>query len=113
MKKVVFCFLICLCAMLTNLYADSASVEQTATKSVYCEYCGHKFPNARLLLNSTCPRHPNGSNKGNHKLYEGSEKSKYTCKYCGKSFHSIQAMIGGSCSKHPSGSNKGNHSPAL
>ncbi|WP_217451034.1 hypothetical protein [Bacteroides sp. Marseille-P8574] len=50
----------------------------------YCEYCGHKFPNVRLLVSGSCPRHPDGSNKGRHKLYEGSEKTKYTCKYCGK-----------------------------
>lgn len=79
----------------------------------YCEYCGHKFPNVRLLTAGSCPRHPDGSKKGRHKLYEGSEKLKYTCKYCGKQFPSIQLMVGGTCPYHPKGSNKGNHAPAL
>lgn len=82
-------------------------------QTYYCEYCGHKFPNVRLLTADTCPRHPDGSNKGRHKLYEGTEKSKYTCKYCGKQFSSIQVMVGGTCVNHPKGSNKGYHAPAL
>ncbi|MGL5958267.1 MAG: hypothetical protein ACRCZY_09615 [Phocaeicola sp.] len=81
--------------------------------TIYCEYCGHKFPNVRMLAGASCSRHPNGSNKGNHKLYEGTEKSKYTCKFCGKTFSSILAMVGGNCPYHPNGCNKGNHSPAL
>lgn len=82
-------------------------------KNFYCEYCDHKFPNVRLLATATCPRYPDGSNKGYHKLYEGSEKAKYTCKYCGKQFPSIQVMVGGTCPYHPKGSNKGSHAPAL
>ena len=83
------------------------------TKNYYCEYCGHKFPSVRQLTAATCPRHPNGVNKGNHKLYEGSEKSEYTCKYCGKRFPSIMVMTAAPCINHPNGQNKGNHSPAL
>jgi len=79
----------------------------------YCEYCGHKFPDARLLAAGTCPRHPDGSNKGRHKLYEGSEKKMYTCKYCGKQFSTIMLMTSGTCPYHPKGSNKGGHAPAL
>ena len=82
-------------------------------KNYYCEYCGHKFSSVQSLVSGTCSRHPNGSNKGRHKLYEGTEKSKYTCKYCGKQFSSIMSMVGGTCPYHPNGSNKGNHSPAL
>lgn len=82
-------------------------------KNYYCEYCGHKFPDVRQLTSATCPRHPAGSNKGRHKLYEGSEKSEYTCKYCGKRFRTIMEMVGGTCVNHPDGSNKGSHSPAL
>lgn len=82
-------------------------------ETFYCEYCGHKFPNVRLLTSGSCPRHPDGSNKGRHKLYEGSEKTKYTCKYCGKQFPTIQVMVGGTCPYHPKGSNKGAHAPAL
>ena len=51
----------------------------------YCEYCGKKFPDVRTLTSATCPRHPDGSNKGHHKLYEGCEKQEYTCKYCARS----------------------------
>lgn len=82
-------------------------------KTYYCEYCGHKFPSVRLLVSATCPRHPDGSNKGRHKLYEGSEKSEYTCKYCGHKFPSIMLMTGGTCLYHPKGSHKGGHTPAL
>lgn len=76
----------------------------------YCEYCGQKFSSVSSLTVSSCSRHPLGSNKGKHKLYEGSEKAKYTCKYCGQSFSSMTAS---SCSRHPNGSNKGKHAPAL
>ena len=79
----------------------------------YCEYCGKKFPDVRQLTSATCPRHPDGANKGRHKLYEGSEKQEYTCKYCGKKFPSILIMVGGQCVNHPKGSNKGSHAPAL
>ncbi|HIZ69347.1 MAG TPA: hypothetical protein H9966_05600 [Candidatus Prevotella avicola] len=82
-------------------------------KNYYCEYCGHKFPDVRSLTSASCPRHPDGSNKGRHKLYEGSEKTKYTCKYCGKQFPSIMVMVGGQCVNHPKGTNKGPHAPAL
>lgn len=82
-------------------------------KNYYCEYCGHKFPDVRLLTSATCSRHPDGPNKGRHKLYEGTEKSSYTCKYCGKKFPSILVMTSVTCAYHPKGSNKGNHSPAL
>lgn len=79
----------------------------------YCEYCGHKFSNVSGLTANSCPRHPNGQNKGKHKLYEGVEKSKYTCKYCGNSFGSIDSMTANSCPRHPNGQNKGKHAPAL
>jgi hypothetical protein len=46
----------------------------------YCEYCGQKFSSVSSLTVGNCMRHPNGTCKGRHKLYEGSEKSKYTCK---------------------------------
>lgn len=87
-----------------------AAVEK---KNYYCEYCGHKFPDVRLLTSATCSRHPDGPNKGRHKLYEGTEKSSYICKYCGKKFPSILVMTGATCTYHPNGSNKGNHAPAL
>ena len=79
----------------------------------YCEYCGNKFSSVSLLTASTCSRHPNGAGKGKHKLYEGSEKSKYTCKYCGNSFSTISLMTASICSRHPNGAGKGKHAPAL
>lgn len=79
----------------------------------YCEYCGHKFPNVRLLASTPCHFHPLGENKGMHKLYEGGKKSEYICKYCGRKFPSILVMAGYFCAFHPNGSNKGRHSPAL
>lgn len=82
-------------------------------KYYYCEYCGHRFPSVRLLTSVPCVRHPDGPNKGRHKLYEGTEKSEYTCKYCGKKFPSIMMMTAAPCVNHPKGANKGNHSPAL
>ena len=82
-------------------------------KYYYCEYCGKKFLDVRTLTSGTCTYHPDGSNKGRHKLYEGTEKSKYTCKYCGKQFPSIQVMVGGQCVNHPNRTNKGRHAPAL
>ena len=86
---------------------------KSMTHYYYCEYCGHKAQDARTLLAAPCPRHPDGCNKGKHKLYEGSEKSQYICKYCGHKFPSILVMTGATCVNHPKGSNKGNHSPAL
>ncbi|MBQ4378821.1 MAG: hypothetical protein II821_06460 [Treponema sp.] len=65
------------------------------------------------MINNNCPRHPAGSMKGKHKLYEGSEKSQYLCKYCGQKFSSIQSLTTNKCFKHPSGAFQGRHSPAL
>lgn len=79
----------------------------------YCEYCGTKYSSVTYLTGAWCHRHPNGSNKGKHKLYEGSEKSKYTCKYCGTSYSSLTSLTGAWCHRHPDGSNKGKHAPAL
>lgn len=79
----------------------------------YCEYCGTEYPNINSLTGSYCLRHPDGLNKGKHKLYEGSEKSKYSCKYCGTESSSINKLTGSACLRHPSGMNKGKHSPAL
>jgi hypothetical protein len=78
-----------------------------------CEYCGNKASSISSLTASSCPRHPAGSNKGKHKLYEGGEKPQYFCKYCGTKFSSISSLTASSCSRHPDGSNKGKHAPAL
>jgi len=79
----------------------------------YCEYCGTKASSIQSLTAGHCMRHPGGTNKGYHKLYEGSEKSQYSCKYCGTKASSVQSLTGGHCMKHPGGTNKGYHSPAL
>ncbi|MDR2835173.1 MAG: hypothetical protein LBV69_03090 [Bacteroidales bacterium] len=52
----------------------------------YCEYCGAKYSSVSSLTSNWCSKHPDGASKGKHKLYEGSEKNKYTCKYCGQMF---------------------------
>jgi len=79
----------------------------------YCEYCGTKRSSISSLTSSSCPRFPDGVNKGRHKLYEGSEKSQYSCKYCGTSRSSISSLVASSCPRHPLGSGKGKHAPAL
>ena len=78
----------------------------------YCECCGTSASSVSSLTASSCPRHPSGSNKGKHILYEGSEKPKYTCKYCGSSSSTISSLTASSCNRHPDGSNKGKHAPA-
>lgn len=79
----------------------------------YCKYCGARAPSIASLTGSSCPRHPNGPNRGKHGLYEGAEKSRYECRYCGAGAPSIASLTGSSCPRHPSGANKGKHEPAL
>jgi hypothetical protein len=78
-----------------------------------CEYCGTKFSSIVNLTSSPCFRHPLGSNKGKHKLFEGGEKSRYDCKYCGTDNYSLANLTSMDCYRHPKGSNKGKHSPIL
>ena len=40
-------------------------------QNFYCEYCGAKYSSIASLTNGYCLKHPNGPNKGKHKLYEG------------------------------------------
>ena len=86
---------------------------RNSMSNFYCEYCGQKFPNVQVLTINKCMRHPEGSLKGNHKLYEGSEKSQYTCKFCGRKFPTIANLVVQPCMRHPNGSLKGKHAPAL
>lgn len=79
----------------------------------YCEYCGQKFSSVQTLTLNSCPRHPNGSCKGKHKLYEGPEQSKYICEYCGQEFTSLNTLTLNSCPRHPNGSCKGKHKPFI
>lgn len=116
MKNIIYLVLLLPVTFLTGRDLMPTHPNKTTdmeTKYYYCEYCGHRFSSVRQLTSATCSRHPDGSNKGRHKLYEGTEKSSYTCKYCGKQFPSIQVMVGGQCANHPKGTNKGYHAPAL
>lgn len=79
----------------------------------YCGYCGVSRTSVDGLTRDSCPRHPNGGNKGKHKLYEGSEKSQYICKYCGTIRSRIDTLTTDSCPRHPNEANKGKHAPAL
>lgn len=79
----------------------------------YCEYCGVKQLSVQSLTSGKCQRHPSGAFKGNHSLYQGTEKSQYICKYCGVKQSTISSLTNGNCMRHPNGSFKGNHSPAL
>lgn len=112
MKKSAY-LLICVLLVSIVCAAQSHKPKRMEKKNIYCEYCGHKFPDVRQLVAAPCGRHPDGANKGRHKLYEGQEKSVYTCKYCGRTFPSILVMTGAPCQYHPKGTNKGHHSPAL
>ncbi len=67
---------------------------------------------SRLTVNS-CHLHPVGSGKGKHKLYEGSEKPKYSCKFCGIAASTISGLTANSCHRHINGTGKGKHAPAL
>ena len=79
----------------------------------YCKYCGYKASSISTLTASTCFRHPAGSNKGKHALYQGDEKPKYECQHCGISNSSLSTLTASTCYRHPLGANKGRHEPAL
>ena len=83
------------------------------SQKFYCEYCGQKFASVKDLTSNHCSKHPDGTHKGRHKLYEGGEKSEYTCKYCGQKFKTLVDLTSNHCLKHPNGIHKGWHSPAL
>lgn len=106
MRKLLLLLSLCLISIVI-LFA------QGKIKNYFCEYCGVKFSTVTALTGSNCNRHPNGSMKGRHKLYEGSEKSSYTCKYCGSTYSSLSILTGNKCNRHPDGSMKGRHAPAL
>ena len=78
----------------------------------YCKYCGTFRSSVQSLTACSCPRHPDGPNKGRHTLYQGSEKPQYTCEYCGTKRSSIASLTACSCPRHPNGPSKGKHSPA-
>ena len=88
-------------------------VNRGSYMNYYCEYCGHKSSSVQTLTASSCPRHPNGPNKGRHSVYQGGEKSQYICKYCGHKSSTISTLTASSCPRHPNGPNKGKHAPML
>ena len=107
MKKLTFGNII----IKTALKSFSAGEKNMA--NFYCEYCGQKYTSVQSLTANKCMRHPNGSFKGKHKLYEGNEKSQYVCKYCGQKYSSLSSLTANKCLRHPSGNFQGKHSPAL
>ena len=60
--------------LLTLTMATSSQKPRKTMPKYYCEYCGLSFSDVRQLTGLNCHRHPNGANRGKHKLYEGSEK---------------------------------------
>lgn len=80
---------------------------------VYCKHCGVSDKSVESLTSTLCARHPDGLRKGNHELYEGTEKSRYYCKHCGTSAKTIALLTTSACNKHSKGSLKGKHEPAL
>lgn len=76
----------------------------------YCKYCGRQANDVANLVKSSCPNHPNGFSKGNHALYQGTEKPQYTCQYCGKKVNSIMNLTQSSCIRR---TNKLHCEPAL
>ena len=79
----------------------------------HCKYCGGESNSIQALTSGLCMRHPDGTNKGRHALYEGGEKSEYACRFCGTKSRSLAILTGGLCMRHPDGTNKGRHQPAL
>lgn len=79
----------------------------------HCEYCGQSSPTINGLTAGSCARHPSGSYRGKHSMYQGGQKSSYSCKFCGQSASSISSLTAGTCARHPMGTYKGKHAPAL
>lgn len=79
----------------------------------YCEYCGTKSSSISSLTANSCHRHPLGSGKAKHKVFEGNEKSQYSCKYWGTSSLTISGLTANSCFRHPNGTGKEKNSPTL
>lgn len=92
---------------------DTRIANEKNIMNYYCKYCGTKTSSIASLTASSCSRHPSGSNKAKHVLYEGDEKSKYECKHCGTSNSTLVSLTASSCSRHPLGPNKGKHEAAL
>ena len=105
--------LIILIGLLTMTASSSNSEKEKPMEKCYCEYCGKQFPDVRQLVSAPCAYHPDGPNRGKHKLYQGRTTPPFTCKYCGNKFSSLMQMVTAPCAYHPKGTNKGQHSPTL
>jgi hypothetical protein len=73
----------------------------------YCENCGSKCNTISGLTEKSCFRHPLGSGKGKHILYDGPEKAQYFYKYCGAISSSILSLTSFLCPQHPKGNCEG------
>ena len=99
--------------ILAAIAAAGVGLAVAAEKAVFCKYCGRQAASVRSLTANKCQRHPSGSFKGPHALYEGSEKPEYVCKFCGRKANSIRTLTANKCQRHPDGAYKGPHVPAL
>lgn len=82
-------------------------------QTYFCEHCGQSFYNVRALTAALCARHPDGPNRGRHRLYEGEAARPCTCRYCGVHAPDIRNLTLGNCQRHPNGPLRGRHAPAL
>lgn len=87
-----------------------ASIAAVCGAGVSCKYCGQEAREARALLSSICPRHPDGFGKGKHALFEGAQRDEYVCVYCGQTAKTLRALVSATCPRHPNGFAKGRHS---
>ena len=59
--------------------------------SEYCKYCGKSDPDARTLLNNSCPLHPAG--RGNHALFKGAQSGPFVCIHCGEKRTELRPLV--------------------
>ena len=71
--------------------------------SEYCKYCGRSYPDAKTLLNNSCPLHPAG--RGNHALFEGSKGGPFICIHCGEKRTELRPLVTNRCLHNPDGRN--------
>ena len=80
-------------------------------QTYYCQNCGSKSSTILSLTEKSCYRHPLGSGKGKHVLYEGPEKAQYFCKHCVTISSTILSLTSFFCPYHPDGESQGRHVP--
>ena len=85
-----------------------------SNRKYYCAYCGQSFKSVSELTRvALCARHRDCPVRGNHKLYERTDKTVYICLYCGMEARTIDRLTSSTCVHHPKGHNRGHHEPAL